>query len=183
MGWEKGGRSHVGGKSVRGELGEQFGDLPNQAQTEQWLGMQTSASLKDILGRHALGMCISLNSTMSQCNTAHVSLTHYMEAENTMYSNILWSYIYKNPRSWKRELLREDGDSETHKSTFQRGRSPACAVGLGTDKHIGELLDMVLAYSLLGGKGSSGFHERGGLSAGVFCHDWTLSQSRSTEHV
>ena len=46
--------------------------------------LQTSASLKDVQRSHSLGMWALLDSTMTQCNTAHVFLDHYMEAENSM---------------------------------------------------------------------------------------------------
>ena len=42
-----------------------------------------SASLKDMQRSHSLGTRASLDSTIIQCNTAHVFLNHYREAENT----------------------------------------------------------------------------------------------------
>ena len=42
------------------------------------------AFLEDIQRSHSLGTCASLNPPMTQCNTAHVFLDHYMEAENSM---------------------------------------------------------------------------------------------------
>ena len=44
--------------------------------------LQTS-SLKDIWRSQSLGTCASLGPTMTQCNTAHVYLNHYMEAQNS----------------------------------------------------------------------------------------------------
>ena len=46
--------------------------------------LQTSASMKDIWRSHSLGICASLDSTRIQCNTAHVSLNHYMEAKDNI---------------------------------------------------------------------------------------------------
>ena len=45
--------------------------------------LQTSDSLKDVWRCHSLGTCASLDSTVTQCNTAHVSLNHCMEAEGS----------------------------------------------------------------------------------------------------
>ena len=44
-----------------------------------------------------------------------------------------------HPRSWRRELLREDGDSETHKCTFQRRWRSICVTSWWTDKEMGNL--------------------------------------------
>ena len=41
------------------------------------------------------------------------------------------------PRSWRRELLQEDGDFETHQCTFQREWKNVCAASLRTDKEMG----------------------------------------------
>ena len=46
--------------------------------------MQTSVSLKDGQRSHCLGMCVSLNSTMIQCNIAHVSLNYHLEAKDNV---------------------------------------------------------------------------------------------------
>ena len=87
--------------------------------------LQTSAFLKDVWRSHCLGKCASLDSTMTQCNTAHASLNHYRRLR-TM-----------DPRSWRRELQREDGNSETHKCTCQRGWRSICVTGWCTDKDVG----------------------------------------------
>ena len=45
--------------------------------------LQVPAALTHVQRSHSLGTCASLDSTMTQCNTAHVSLNHCMEAENS----------------------------------------------------------------------------------------------------
>ena len=86
-------------------------------------GVQTFSSSKERMEKPLSWDVCPLHSNIIQWNTAHVFLNHYMEAED--------------PRSWRRELLREDGDSETHKGTFQRGWRPVCAAGLTSDKDMG----------------------------------------------
>ena len=46
--------------------------------------LQIPAALTHVQRSHSLGTCASLDSTMTQCNTAHVSLNHCMEAEDNV---------------------------------------------------------------------------------------------------
>ena len=45
-----------------------------------------------------------------------------------------WQPRATYPRSWRRQLLREDGDFKIHEFTFQRRWRTVCAAGLSTDK-------------------------------------------------
>ena len=56
-----------------------------------------------------------------------------------------------HPRSW-RELLRGDGDSETHKCTVQRGWRTVCAAGLRTDKDMGNFWAWFWLIAIWGAK-------------------------------
>lgn len=49
---------------------------------------------------------------------------------------ITWRLRITYPRCWRRELLQEDSNSETHKNTF-RGMEPLGTVGLRTYKDMG----------------------------------------------
>ena len=90
--------------------------------------------------------------TLEQCNTACGFLNCYMETESSA------------PQILKERAASrgEGGDSETPKYTFQRMET--CLHERLKDKlgH-GELLDMVLARSLLGSKECSESYGRGGL--------------------
>ena len=67
-------------------------------------------------GSHA-GMCASLGSTLWDSVTGHtvLGLLHGGQEQHT-----------PDPEG---QLLREDGDSETHKCTFQRGWRSLCVTG------------------------------------------------------
>ena len=66
----------------------------------------------------------SLWDTVTQCSVAHGFLIHCTETESSA------------PQILK-ELLWEDGDSETHECTFHGGRGSVCMAGLRTDKEMG----------------------------------------------
>ena len=57
-------------------------EMPGILNCEQ--GMLTSTSLKYIRRGHCLGTCAFMDSTMIQCNMAHVFLAYYMEAEDNV---------------------------------------------------------------------------------------------------
>ena len=71
------------------------------------------------------------------------------------------------PRSRRRELLCDGGDSETRQVYLPAGWKTVCVVRLRTDKEMGNLLGLLLAYSLMGIKGSAGACGKGGSGAGV----------------
>ena len=89
--------------------------------------MLTTASLKDGQRSHSLGTHAFLDSTM-----IHDPVQH-----STCFPTTTWRPRTTFPRSWRRELLQEDGDSETCKRTFQRGWRSTCTAGLRTDKEMG----------------------------------------------
>lgn len=90
-----------------------------------------------------------------------------------------WSLRTTHPRSSRRELLQEDGDSETHTCMFQRGWMEDCLHSWLKDKlGCGELLGIVLACSLLGSKGLVG--EKG--SEQEWLEPLIKTQSFNTNH-
>ena len=87
-------------------------DPSGRGRTHQGLIPHMVGSLLLEAGSH-IGMHASLGSslwdTMTQCNMEHGSWTATRKLRTT------------HPRSWRRELLQEDGDSETQEYTFQTG--------------------------------------------------------------
>ena len=117
----------AGGKGVRRELMELCENLPNQAPIHGRCLEQNwdFCFSEEHTVSHSLGTRASLDSTMIQCNMAHVSLDHYMEAEDNIQ------------QIQKERAVQEDGNSESHKRTFQRGWRSACTAGSKTDKEVG----------------------------------------------
>ena len=54
-----------------------------------------------------------------------------------------WRLRTTYPRSWRRELLPEDGDPGTHKWTFQRRWRSVCVADLRTDKDMGDAREVL----------------------------------------
>ena len=87
--------------------------------------LQTFASLKDVWRSHSLG-------TVPPWTPPWPSVTLRMSSWATA-----WRLRTGHPRSWRRELLWEEGDPETHKCAFQRRGRPVCTTGWWRDKDMG----------------------------------------------
>ena len=103
------------------------------------------------------GVCASLGSSIwdTWSRVAQHRVPRLLHGDRAVY-----------PRFWRRELLQEDGHSETYKSTFQRGWRPVCTAGLRIDKDMGDSWHG-FGYILVGSKGSSRSCGREGVRAGV----------------
>ena len=118
----------------------------SQTQTRIW-----TLRTWDIWRGHSLGTCAFLDFTMIQWNMAHVFLDYYMEAEDNI------------PRSWRKELLWEDGNFETYKYTLQRRWKTVCAADLITDKEMGNYRAWFWLIAWRGSKGRAESCGRTGL--------------------
>ena len=125
--WKLGGISHAGGEVVRRELLELWRDIANQAQIR--------------------GRCLEPNWTVTRnadfcfseghTEKSPMDSTMIQWTQNMFSWMITWRLRTTYLRSWRRELMQKDGDSETHKSTFQRGWRLLCAASLRTNKDMG----------------------------------------------
>ena len=114
---------------------EVYRDLPNQARVmaDAWSWNVTENAELLLLLWRTYGKTTLLGHVLPWT-------TPWSSATWHMFSwTITWRLRTSYPRSWRTELLREDGDFATHKCTFQREMRPVCTVSLRTDKRMGGL--------------------------------------------